>query len=220
MFDHQASLLALRNRALTLSVVTTGSLATLTATATGYHRSSGSFVTDGFLAGMEVTPSGFTSNTTAGLIEAVSASDLTIEGGATAETPGGSAALTVAFPAVCTWDNIEATPQQGHWWADEQYLPGPVQGKTVGPLADLEVRPTYVLTLYGMAKYGAGALYKAADALVNLFPPRDALTLSTGDVLRVRSDVAPSRGQLRHTDPGWAAVPVTVPLWSRTSNSL
>jgi hypothetical protein len=50
--------LALRGRVLTLSVATTGTTS-LAATATGYTRAAGSFVTDGFKPGMEVLAAGF-----------------------------------------------------------------------------------------------------------------------------------------------------------------
>ena len=72
MIDHLAALLALRGRALTLSVATTGSTS-LSATTTGYARAAGSFITDGLVVGAEITASGFTTpaNNGQGVVTAV-----------------------------------------------------------------------------------------------------------------------------------------------------
>ena len=55
-----------------------------------------------------------------------------------------------------------------------------------------------------------------AKPVVRPGPPR--ITASAGDVLRVRSDVGPFRGQLQQGTPGWAVVPVTFPCRIETAN--
>ena len=59
---------------------TTGNSATLSATATGYARTSGSFITNGFAVGQEVTATGFTNpeNNGTSRITAVTATALTV----------------------------------------------------------------------------------------------------------------------------------------------
>ena len=54
MIDSVSVQTSFRARARTVSVATTGSVQ-LSATTTGYHRASGSFIADGFQAGMEIT---------------------------------------------------------------------------------------------------------------------------------------------------------------------
>lgn len=220
MINHQVALVALRNRALTLSVCTTGALTgVLSATTTGYARSSGSFVTDGFVVGQEVTPTGF-AQTDVGIVTAVSALTLTILGGRTAESPAGAASLAVGLPALRAWENLDFTPTASRWFVEEDYLPGPAAQVALGPRGEMELLPTYVLKLYGLTNHSTAALYKAADALLTLFAPRTSLTLSTGDTIIVRTNPAPYRSQLLPGAPGWAMVALTVPCVVRSANSI
>src|SRR4051812_43202806 len=100
MVDHSLLQLALRAKALTLTVATTGS-ASLSGTATGYARSSGSFITDGFKVGMEITAtsglwiSGNSITNAAGkVITAVTATDISCEG-CVVDAEAASRSLTV-----------------------------------------------------------------------------------------------------------------------------
>lgn len=232
------NLLALRVKLLTLSVCTTGSV-TLAATTTGYTRSTGSFLTDGFAVGMEILTSGFTTaaNNGTGVITALSAtvmtvSSYTVTAAASAagytlaartlvtEAAAAARTLAVGLPVLRAWENNSFLPTTGSPFIEEDYLPGPVQQTTLGPLGDIEGFPMYVIKLYGVAGNGMSAPVKYADAIINLFPPRLALTLTSGDVLRVRTNPAPYRGQLMQADPGFAAITVTMPLRMRTTNSL
>jgi len=238
MISHTANLLALRSRLAGLVAVTTGAT-TLSATATGYARAAGSFVTDGFVVGMELAASGFTSaaNNGPGLVRAVTALTLTVDAYSVTAAAGpegytvaartlvveGAAAgrtLAVGLPALRAWENASVAPAAGKPWVEEDYLPGPVTTLTVGPLARLEALPQYVVKLYGPQKTGATALYRLADAVLALFPPRTALTLAGGDVARVRTDVAPYRGQLVQDTAGFAVVVITIPLRIETANTI
>lgn len=223
MLDHTAALLALRARALTLVVCTTGST-TLSATSTGYARSSGSFVADGFRVGMEVTGAGFSTSGNNGaaegqrVITAVSALAITCAG-TTTESAGSGKTLSVGLPAQRAWENVALTPVAGRGFLEEEYLPGPAAQVTLGARGQVEVFPTYVLKLYGLADRGAAALYASADALLALYPPRYPLTLSTGDVLTVRTAPAPYRSQLQSVGSGWSLVVLTIPCRARSANS-
>lgn len=220
MFSHLAALLACRGRALTLSTCTTGSTS-LSATTTGYARAAGSFVADGFAVGMEVTGSGFsvTANNGARVVTAVSALALSCTGCATEAAAVGKT-IASGLPTLRAFENVTLTPVAGQWFVEEDYLPGPASQFTTGPRGWIEVTPQYVLKLYAPPGTGATALYKAADALLTLFAPRTAITLSTGDVLRVRTDVAPYRGQLLQDAAGFAVVVITVPLRGETANTI
>lgn len=218
MIDNSIVQLALRARALTLSVATTGSMA-LAATTTGYSRLTGSFLADGFVIGQEVTPVGFATNTV-GTVTAVSALSMTISGGRTAEASAGGRTLRVGLPSAQSWENVLFTPTTGRPYIEEQYVPGPVAQVTIGPLGDIEFRGLYVLHVYAPSNTGISADGKYADRLLDLFAPRTAIALSNGDVIRIRSDVAPYRGQRVQPEPGWSLIPVNIPFRLRTANSI
>src|SRR5690349_16851769 len=99
-FDHVAGREAMRLRALTLVVATTGST-TLGSNASGFTRPAGSFYDDGFAAGMEVVGTGFPSIIgEASIVEsAISGSPLTmtITGGRSTSAQAGSRTLTVGL---------------------------------------------------------------------------------------------------------------------------
>lgn len=218
MINHEQMQLALRTHALTLSVVDTGSVS-LSATSTGYARASGSFVTDGFKPGMELTGSGFTNaeNNAAKVLTAVTATALTCSG--TVTEAAGTRSLTVGLPADRAWENIAFEPTPGSPYVVEQYVPGASRQLSVGPLGTLQADVIYVLQVYTPADLGIGAPSKYADALITLFAPRVALTLTNGDKVRVRTDTGPFRGQLLQREPGWATVPVSFPMRAFTANS-
>lgn len=220
MLDNYAYQLALRARALTLSVVSTGSIS-LSATATGYARVAGSFLADGFAAGMEVTPSGFASNPVATITD-VTTLTMTVADARAVEGAAGGRVLSVGLPLTRAWENKTLPndqPVPGKPYVVEQYIPGPSKQVTLGALGDIETTPMYALHIHVPAANGIGAASRYADSLIRLFAPRTAIAVGT-DVLRVRSDVGPFRGQLVQSSPGFAVVPFTAPLWIRTPNSI
>jgi hypothetical protein len=219
MISHYDYQLALRQKLLTLEVATTGSIS-IEATATGYTRATGSFITDGFAVGMEVVGTGFSDadNNEAKTITAVTA--LTMDADGCAVEAAGSRTLSVALPEIRLWENIPATPIMDRPYVTEQYLPGPTLKETLGTFAELELRPMYVVTIHAVANRGLAAAAKYADAILELFAPGTAMTATNGDTLRVRNDVGPYRGQLLQESPGWAFVPVNIPLRVRSTNSV
>lgn len=224
--DRLAVQLALRTRLRTLAVCTTGST-TLEATAAGYQRSAGSFLTDGFAAGMEVTPAGF-AVTTRGTITAVTATLLTIAGGCTVEAAGAGRSLTVGLPALMGWENVRLTPVAGRPYGEEEFVLGSGRARTF-PAADASMEETgfYVVRLYGPEGVDVTALRRYADAVQALFKTGTALVIATGVGLRVRSDVAPVPSPVRFladpsgraASPGWAVVTVSIPWRLEYSNT-
>lgn len=220
MINHRGYQVACRTKALTLSVATTGSVS-LSATATGYARAAGSFVTDGFAAGMEFTPSGFASNPVDTIIDV---NDLTVttKNGRTVEGAAGGRTLSVGLPLARAWENkkpVADPPVPGVPFVKEQYIPGPpAQQVTVGPLGDIELMPMYALHIHVPANSGFEAASAYADAIMRLFTPRTAIPVGS-EVLRVLAR-GPFRGQLLNSAPGFAVVPITAPLWIRTPNSI
>lgn len=209
MIDEIAMQLALRSKAMSLVVATTGAVS-LSATSTGYARTTGSFVTDGFTAGMEVVPAGFATNTPR-VITLVSALALTVSGAVTPETAAGSRSLTVGLPSQRAWENIAFQPTAGVPWVREEFIPGPTEQITMGPQGELEATPMYALYVNVAAETGLTAK-RYVQALRVLFAPRTQIPLSTGDTMRVRADTGPYAGQLQQSQPGFAVQPLTIPL--------
>jgi hypothetical protein len=228
MISHEDAILGLRAKVVTLSVVTTGSTS-ISATATDYQRAAGSFITDGFRIGMEVEGTGFSNseNNDPKVITAVATLTLTCAGNV-AESAG-TRTVSVGLPSTRVWENSETRDENGvpssavagTPYFTEEYLPGPAAVETLGDNAQIEVFPQYVPRVYVPANQGAYAALKYADALLTLFAPKTVITIATADSsLRVRGDVAPFSGQIVQSSPGWAVVPITVPLRLRTANSI
>jgi len=217
MIDHGAVLLACRTKLAALSVATTGSVS-LTATSSGYTRSTGSFLTDGFAPGMELVGAGFSNdeNNAAKTITSVSTLQISAAG-CVAETAG-TRSLTVGVPAGVASENIAYTPTQGVSYFGEQYVPGPAYQLTIGPLGTLEARPLYVVTIHVPQKTGVLGTWGYVKALLTLFAPGTALTV-TDHVVIVRRDAAPYAGAMQWSD-SFATVTVTIPLRVRVANSI
>lgn len=218
---------ALRTRALTLSVCTTGST-TLAATTTGYTRASGSFLADGFRRGMELSASGFGTAANNGLAVVtgvtalalavtaydVSGDDVTARTLAT-EAAGAGRTLSVGLPALRSWEGEAFDPTPGYPWVEEQLLGGPSRRIGVVTGGRVESRPEYVFRVHVPDASGTAGAYAAdayTDALAALFAPGQAMSMDDGETLRVRGDTGPSRGQYRILNPGFGTVPFAIPL--------
>ncbi len=221
MLDATATVLALRNRALSLSVCTTGST-TLSATTTGYARTTGSFLTDGFAVGMEVTPTGFVANTIDTII-GVSTLTLTTKAARTAESAASGRSIAVGLPALRAWENTDFSPVTGRHFVEEDYVPAapfvvsfPPQGAT------RDERGLYVLRWYGLSNTSVAGLRKSVDALLALFTPGTTLTAGSNTV-RIRgmtNDPGPYAGQLLPQAGGWSVITLTIPWRSFTTNAI
>lgn len=228
MIDLAAAQLALRNRAIGLSVCTTGST-TLSATATGYARASGSFVTDGFAVGMEILASGFTSAANNGyaVVTSVSALALGVSGGRTAEAAGSGRTLAVGLPELRRWENTDpltdgapSEPTRGRPYIEEDFVPATATVFTF-PANGGQVEETglYVIRWYGLAGTGMSAVRQSVGALRARFSPGTPLTVS-GATLRVRADLGPFSGPVRPDGRGWAICTLTVPWLARSVNAV
>lgn len=220
MIDNEVIQQAVRTRLETLSVVDTGSVA-LGASGTAYTRSTGSFWADGFRPGMELIASGFSEgvNNDYAVVVAVDALALTIDQTLVAEVEGAGKRIQVGLPRGRSWENLDFTPTTGSPYVSEQFISGPVEQLSIGDEGVLEYDPLYSIQLQVPENDGAEGASRYADAIFRLFKPNTKIVLSTGDTLRVRLRPAPFRGQLVHNKPGWATVPVTVPLRLHTINN-
>lgn len=204
---------ALRARGEAISVRTTGS-ASLAATAVGYTRQSGSFITDDFVAGMEVAPTNFT-QATPGLVTAVSALLLTIKGGRTAQASGAGRTLSVGLPALRFYDNEESRPIPDRWFAEGEYSPSRSTRHTVTASRGAgEMFGEFYWRLYCIAGLGGAAINAVASTLLLAYPPGLAIALDDGSVLHIAggpTEPGPRRGSLLQDAPGRAVLTVTVP---------
>jgi hypothetical protein len=221
MIDHDAAHQALRNRALALTVATTGS-ASLAQTATGFTRSSGSFVTEGFLIGMEVVPTGFAVNTP-GIVTNVVALTLTVTGSRSAEAEAGARTLAVGFPPLVGFEGVPFTPIVGRPYATEEYSPSTSRLLTAPASSGIvEETGDYFITWYGVIAaglipgVGKKAIRKSVDALKLLFAPGTRITAGS-DVLRVRGEPAPQTGQIIPLT-SWSALQLKIPWRAETTN--
>lgn len=213
--NHEYWKLAARNRLLSLSVCTTGST-TLAATTTGYTRSAGSFVDDGFRAGMEVTPAGFTANPVS-TITAVTASTLTVKDSRAAQGASGSRSLAVLLPAGQAWEDIKFSPVARQPFIIEQYISGPAEMMTLIPSGLVEYLPQYVVQVVTPDMTGGAAALRYADAILRHFPVGLTLTATDGAALRVRGQPAPFASQLIPYEAGAMVVTVTIPFRIHTT---
>lgn len=210
--------LALRNRALSLVVATTGSTS-LSATATGYHRAAGSFVTDGFLDGMEFVPSGFASNTPRVIKPGgVTASDITTTTAPTVEAEAAGRTLSVGIPPLRSFENVTLTPVVGRTFFEEDFVPATkkLHGSRSGGM--VEQSGLYVMKLYGLQGVGVSALRKGGDALDRLFAPGTSLTAGSHQI-HMRGDSAPTPGQIIPVG-SWAVLKLIAPWWGLSNNAI
>jgi hypothetical protein len=222
MIDSGLALIALRNRVRAAVSATTGST-TLSATTSGYVRSSGSFVTDGFKAGMEVLGAGFTNsaNNDYGVVSSVAALALGITGGRSTESAGAAKTVSAGLPFGKAWEGDEFTPTTGRPYIEESFVPASSRVWTF-PANGGHVRETglYVIRWYGVSRGGAEAIRAAVDAVKVQLSPGTGLTLSDGSTVRVRADTGPYTGELRRIEGGWSVLTLTVPWMSEATNAV
>lgn len=234
MVDEDALTLACRNRALSLVVCTTGAQA-LSATATGYARASGSFLTDGFRDGMEFSAAGFATSGNNGVrvIESVSALSITTKGDAgrypsegigaipqpTAEAPAAARTLLVGAPIGRAFDNKKFTPVAGRPYIEEDFVPGTstLLGSKNGGYVYEE--GLYIWKWYGLEGKGEGGIRRPANAIKALFAPGTVL-FANGIPVRVRGDASVKTSQILPQTNGWAICTATIPWRAETINTV
>lgn len=240
MIDETDAQLALRNRALSLTIATTGS-AMIGATATAFTRSSGSFLTDGFKVGMEIVSAGFgvTANNGVGIIlsltatvMAVSMFVVTVSGGVQSVTrpatavEAETAARTIAaripsmraFESTVTPGLTVFKPEVFIPYIAEEFIPAPgsLKGSKTG--GDVYESGLYILTWYGLPGVGISALRKSVGVLKLLYAPGTKLTAGS-HTLRIRGETMPYTGQIIPLN-GWAALQLTIPWYAYSVNAI
>jgi len=218
---HDLLRLAVRSELASITVCTTGSTS-LAATTTGFTRTAGSFVTDGFEPGMQVTATGFgsASNNARWTVTAVATLTLTVDGTPTADTAASGRTLAVAMPYAVEYEDVEFTPPDRAPWMREELVSGP-RRVISGPATNgtVEFDPLMHLHVFVPENSGPGALDRYADAIMDTFKPNATLTLSDGNIARVRTDASSYRGAIQHVRTGYSSVRVTIPWRMYLSNT-
>ena len=128
------------------------------------------------------------------------------------------ALAAAGMPALVAYENVNATPTARTPYVAEEYLPGGTTTITIGSGGTLRATPTYVLRCYGVPGIDVAVLRGFTDDLLAHFRPGTSWSIS-GDVLRVRSDVAPTASPLTQDEDGWAVITLSIPLEFHTPNS-
>lgn len=221
MIDYSATHLALRNRALAVSVATTGS-ASLSATAEAYERAAGSFIDDRFEAGMECVGAGCaeSANNTVGLITGVTATRLYIDGGRTVEVVGPGKTISVGFPAQRQWEGVELSQVVGRPYVEEEFMvaqhaleSSPAEGAIAWE------KGLYILRFYFPALFASIGGEKQANAILALFTPGTVLAAGANSV-RIRQDIGPFASRFQPNGRGHLISTLTIPWESQSTNTV
>lgn len=221
MLDEAAAVLAFRNRVLTLSVATTGST-TLSATALGFARASGSFISDGFVQGMEISATGYNANNNAArIITGVSAQFLTATG-CTVQSATAGRTITCGIPSKRAWENekFDLANAAGLNYVAEQFVPATTELKTItGQGGTVEETGFYFLTVYAQKGYGMSAIRKYVTAIKNLYAPGTSITAGS-NTIKVRGDTSVRAGQIIPLDTEYVTCQVGIPYRAFSINSI
>lgn len=219
MADLDAVHRALRAHAMTATVRSTG-LVSLAATATGFTRSVGSFVADGFERGMEIVPTNFADNFFSAVVTSVAPNDLRVEPFVlsivnnvqvvtrppiTPSVEADARMLTATIPSMHAWENespLGATtfdPVNGIPYLEEEFSPS-IARKVGAPIKQsiTEEMGDYFLKWHGVPNVGASALRKGIDALKNVFASGTVIPAGI-DSVYIDSDPAPTTGGIIQT---------------------
>lgn len=192
--------------------------AMLSATATGYARTNGSFIADGLAVGMEITPVGFPANPV-DVLTAVTANTITTKNAHAAQAAAAGRSITVGFPALRSFENAALTRVAGRPYAEEDFVPGTHEVLSA-PASSGEVEETglYVLKVYGLQNTGVSALRKYGEALRTRFAPGTKLVAGS-HVVRMPTRPAVQTGQIIPLEQ-WAALVIRIPWVAHSNNTV
>lgn len=114
------------------------------------------------------------------------------------------------LPADRAWTNVEFVPRDGVPYIEEDFVPGASTLNGLVRGGTREATGLYVIRWYGIDNTGPDVM-DGVDALLRLFKPGTTIPLQSGDVVRVRGDVAPFSSSLSNDGPARAVITATVP---------
>jgi hypothetical protein len=226
VIDATLAILALRARLLATTIATTGST-TLSATATGYARTTGSFLTENFARGMEITSvagfsvSGNNQATTAQgrVITDVTATAITCTGCSTDAAASGRT-ITVGIPFCRALEEVAFTPVAPFPYIEEEFVPATAEVRTI-PVATGYAEDTGLYLVKWYAPSGNGlSLRKCAKEVLDRFTSSTTFTLADGTTLRVTARPGPRASQPTRISGGWSYVLIEVPYLGESINAV
>lgn len=117
--------------------------------------------------------------------------------------------LTVSGLPVRAAENKAYTPTPGTAYLTESLVPATQELVGLTPDGPVKYTGLYVVTLYCLPDTGL-AVSTSADAILAKFAPGSTLTTTDNTTVRIRGDIAPTRGQVRDID-GWAVCTISIP---------
>lgn len=218
--DTTLAQIALRTRAETLVVCTTGST-TLGQSTAGFTRSSGSFLTDNFRAGMEVTPAGFPSTTRVVLTD-VTAGLAKTRTALSAVPEASGRTLSVGLPLTRNYENRDTSIATDVVpFIEEEWVPRPPEIRTMPAQgASRSDFGEWVVRWYGLQGVDVPGNRKCVDAFLDLFTPGTELVAGS-HILTVQGtrpgDPAPYASQFIRVGNHMVST-IHVPVWAQTTN--
>lgn len=122
------------------------------------------------------------------------------------------------LPTARAFENVDFKPTSGTEYVAESFVPAANVVGTIGPNALARVSGLYQVHWYAIENTDVAALYASADTVLAQFSARTAITLSTGELLRINDNPAPWVGEAIPDGLGWCRVTVTIPWFLRTHN--
>lgn len=120
-----------------------------------------------------------------------------------------------SLPATVYWDNVGngTPPATGTEYLEESFSVDTSRTISMPALGgSAEDTGLYVLRWNAQPGDGLTTLADAATAVLALYKPGTGFVVSTGVVVRVRTDVGPTSGAIsRDVVPGWASITITIP---------
>jgi len=129
--------------------------------------------------------------------------------------------LTVStLPAARAFENKDYVPVTGTPYVADSYVPATHRLLSVtAKQGTAQETGLYVVTVHGLENSGL-SVRTIAQSILAAFLPGQTFTTTTGDVVRIRSDLAPYAGQVTPLDTGWALCVIRIPWRAFSSNQL
>lgn len=215
MLDPQLAKAGFRARLVATVVASTG-LATLSTTSTGYARTTGSFLDDGFVRGMEVTPTGF-SHSAVEVVTDVQALTMTVRTTHPQQAAAPNRSLAAKLPQRRAFDGRVIEPVADTLMLREEYVPAPPDTITTSPRGGLTNESGfYLVTLFAPVDVAEWVLDAMGQALRRRFS--GGTIIAAGSVaIRCTQRPGASLGQiLPYETPGVAFRTVRIPWTAQT----
>jgi hypothetical protein len=125
-------------------------------------------------------------------------------------------------PADRSWPNVDFTPPVDRAHIESDYVPGPRPVITMPTSTGVvEASGLFVVRYCGLTDRGESIITEVAAAILEAFRPGTSETLASGNVLRIRGDLAPYPSQILPTgDTNKSRCTITIPWRCYATNTV